>query len=201
MERKNCLTLDVLIPLYNEKERYVILADCYLNDREKAKDIVSDSFAYLLEHKDTLPDHPAQIKSYLLQVVKHKCLNEIKREGIKQNTYRNMYEIDVSVLSDDNVTRHIAESDVREIFSIAGGRMKDLTFQIYTSSRFGGLSHKELAKLYGITVNRIAKEISKENKIMGLIVKHYLPAILSGILAFRLRDGAGFFMNLIQNLF
>ena len=90
---------------------------------------------------------------------------------------------------------------MREIMRLAGGRMKDLTLDIYTSSRFGGLSHKELAKLYGMTVNRIAKEISKANKIMGLIVRHYLPAILSGILAFRLRDGAGFFMNLIQNLF
>lgn len=44
-----------------------------------------------------------------------------------------------------------AENDMREIIRLAGGRMKDLTLEIYTSSRFGGLSRKELAKIYGLT--------------------------------------------------
>lgn len=66
---------------------------------------------------------------------------------------------------------------MREIIRLAGGRMKDLTLEIYTSSRFGGLSRKELAKIYGLTVNRIAKEITKANRIMELLVRNYLDII------------------------
>ena len=40
---------------------------------------------------------------------------------------------------------------MREIIRLAGGRMKDLTLDIYTSNRFGCLSRKELAKIYGLT--------------------------------------------------
>ena len=169
--------MDTLLSLYNEKERYVLLANIYLNDMEKAKDMVSDSFIYMLEHRESLSDNPLKAKAYLLQAVKHKCLNEIRRDGIRQDTYRNLYNEDVNVLSDDNVTRCIAENDMREIMRLAGGRMKDLTLDIYTSSRFGGLSHKELAKIYGLTVNRIAKEITKANRIMELLVRNYLDII------------------------
>ena len=42
---------------------------------------------------------------------------------------------------------------------LAGGRMKDLT------------------KIYGLTVNRIAKEITKANRIMELLVRNYLDII------------------------
>ena len=65
----------------------------------------------------------------------------------------------LNVLSDDNVTRRIAENDMREIMRLAGGRMKDLT------------------KIYGLTVNRIAKEITKANRIMELLVRNYLDII------------------------
>ena len=174
MENKSCLTLDTLLPLYNEKERFIMLADHYLEDLEKAKDVVSDSFIYMLEHKETLPDNPLKIKGYLLQVIKHKCLNEIRRDRIRQDAYRNIYNVDTSVLANDNVTGRIAENDAREILRIAGTKMSKSTLDIYTSCRFGDLSHKELAKLYGVSVNRIAKEIVKANKIIESIVRNFL---------------------------
>lgn len=154
------------------------MADHYLNDMEKAKDIVSDSFIYILEHKESISGDKARIKGYLLQIVKHKCLNELKREEVKQNVYRNMYDIDISVLSDDNITRHIADSDIQVILRIAGNKMKKRTLEIYTACRLRGLSHKELAKIYGVTVNYIAKEISKANKVIEMVIKNYLHIIL-----------------------
>lgn len=182
MTKETVPVLDTVLSLYREKERYILLANHYLNDMEKAKDIVSDSFIYMLEHKETISGDKARIKGYLLQIVKHKCLNALKREEIKQNVYRNMYDIDISILSDDNVTRHIANSDIKAILRIAGSRMKDRTLEIYTSSRIKGLSHKELSKMYGMTVNHIAKEISKANKIIEMVIKNYLHVLLPVII-------------------
>lgn len=178
MTKETVPILDTLLSLYREKERYILLADHYLNDMEKAKDIVSDSFIYILEHKESISGDKARIKGYLLQIVKHKCLNELKREEVKQNVYRNMYDIDISVLSDDNITRHIADSDIQVILRIAGNKMKKRTLEIYTACRLRGLSHKELAKIYGVTVNYIAKEISKANKVIEMVIKNYLHIIL-----------------------
>ena len=182
MTKETVPVLDTVLSLYREKERYILLANHYLNDMEKAKDIVSDSFIYMLEHKETISGDKARIKGYLLQIVKHKCLNALKREEIKQNVYRNMCDIDISILSDDNVTRHIANSDIKAILRIAGSRMKDRTLEIYTSSRIKGLSHKELSKMYGMTVNHIAKEISKANKIIEMVIKNYLHVLLPVII-------------------
>lgn len=178
MTKETVPILDILLSLYSEKERYVLLANHYLDDMEKAKDIVSESFIYMLEHKETISGDRARVRGYLLQTIKHKCLNELKREEVKQNVYRNMHDIDISILSDDNVTRHIANSDIHAILRMAGSRMKDRTLEIYTSSRLGGLSHKELAKIYGVTANHIAKEISKANKVMEMVIRNYFHVIV-----------------------
>ena len=179
MQKDNGLSMNTFIPLYREKERYILLAFHYLNDMEKAKDIVSDSFIYLLEHRESLDDNPLKMKGYLLQTIKHKCLNELKRNRIREIAYKNILEVKMSVLSDESLTWNIAEKDIREVLRLAGGKMKKETLDIYVSSRFGDLSHKELSKLYGMTVNRIAKEISKASKIMHEIVRKYLHIIIA----------------------
>ena len=184
MTKETVPITDILLSLYSEKERYILLANHYLNDMEKARDIVSDSFIYMLEHKESISGDKARVKGYLLQIVKHKCLNELRREEVRKNVYRHMYDIDICILSDDNVTRHIAGSDIQAILRIAGSRMKDRTLEIYTSSRLRGLSHRELAKMFGMTANHIAKEITKANKIIEMVIRNYLHVILTVILLF-----------------
>lgn len=52
------------------------------------------------------------------------------------------------------------------------------TFDIYTSCRIGELSHRELSKLFGITPNKVAKEIMKASAIMEKIISDYLKIII-----------------------
>lgn len=172
------LSNDVLIGLYADKEKYVSVAFSYLQDMEKAKDVFSDAFAYVYERKGTLDGDLPGMKAYLMQTLKHRCLNEIRRDTVRQTTFRNLYDTDIDMLSDDNISRRILEKDIYAILADAGLKMEKLTYDIYVSSRIGGLSHKEIAKLYGLTTGRVAKEIMKATGIMDFVLKKYFLILM-----------------------
>ena len=117
-------------------------------------------------------------KAYLMQTLKHRCLNEIRKDTVRQTTFRNLYDTDIDRLSDDNISRRILEKDIYAILADAGLKMEKLTYDIYVSSRIGGLSHKEIAKLYGLTTGRVAKEIMKATGIMDSVLKKYFLILM-----------------------
>lgn len=167
----------VITDLYQDRDKFVSVAFRYLQNTEKARDVFSNSFASLLEKKDTLPDDPVKLRVYLMQTVKHKCLNELKHDMVRQKR-ENIYRMDSSLLADDNVTRNIIEKDIVRLLGDASLKMNRQAFDIYISSRFDGMSHKELAELYGITPNKVAKEIMKAGKIIERAMMDYLKIII-----------------------
>lgn len=173
------LSQELIIKLYMENvERFISIAFRYLGDREKARDIVSECYEYIIKRKESLTGGMAEIKTYLFLMVKSKCLDEIRIDTARKENLKNLYEADLGRLSDDNVSRKMIEWDIRKVLEKAGMKMSKRTFDIYVSSRFGGLSHKELAKLYGVAQSRVAKDISKANKIVQMVVKEYLHIII-----------------------
>ena len=180
-------TAELFFALYQEKDRYISVAMSYIQDMEKARDIVSmekardivsDSFAYMLERRESLPDDLPRLKGYLMLTVKHRCLDALKHLAARENALKNLYEADMEMLGNDNVTERIMEKDIEDILDRAGARMKRMTFDILVSSRLDGLSHKEIAEKYGITRGRVAKEIMHAMKIMEKLFKDYLHVIL-----------------------
>lgn len=182
---------DLVFSLYQERDRYIAVALSYVQDMEKARDIVSDSFAYLLEKLPVLPDDKSRIRAYLMLTVKHKCLDHLKHLAVKENALKNLYETDIEFLGNDNVTERIMERDIEEILSHAGTRMKRMTFDILVSSRLDGLSHKEIAEKYGISQGRVAKEIMHAMKIMKKLFKDYLHVIIPLLLLAASLPGGG----------
>lgn len=169
---------EVLVGLYNDRDKFVSVAFRYIRNHEKAKDIFSESFTSILNHRDSLPETPEKIGTYLMQAVKHRCLNELRRDAVRQEGRKNLLKADCDLLLDDNITRDIVEKDVRKIFSYASTKMGSLTFDIYSASRLGNLSHKEIAGIYGITTNRVAKEIMKAAGIIEGIIRDYVRLII-----------------------
>lgn len=169
---------DVLVGIYMDRQRYLFIAFGYLQDMEKAKDIFSDSFAYILEHKDELKGDLVQMNAYFLQVIKHKCMDVIKHDTVAQKVYTNLYKKSIDDLTDDNITRNIVRNDIYEIVRRSGQKMDRVTFEIYVDRKFHGLSHKELSRMYGISQSRVAKEIYKAGKIVEKFVRDYLHAII-----------------------
>ena len=180
------ISFDNLMKIWSDKEKYISVAKRYLQDSEKAKDIFSDSFAALLERREQLPDDAVKMSIYLMQTVKHKCLNELKRDYARLERRAAITEEDMLLLAEDNVTRHIIERDIMAAMQTAGLKIDKFTFDIYVASRVGGLSHKELSEKFAVTQNRIAKEIMKAGKIMEVLLKDYMHIFILFLMLFGL---------------
>ncbi len=171
-------TAELFFALYQEKDRYISVAMSYIQDMEKARDIVSDSFAYMLERKESLPEDLPRLKGYLMLTVKHRCLDALKHLAARENALKNLYEADMEMLGNDNVTEKIMERDMEWLLAQAGVRMKRQTFDILVSSRLEGMSHKEIAGKFGISEGRVAKEIMQAMKVLKKLFKDYLHIVM-----------------------
>lgn len=178
VEEKTALLL-ATTELYKDRDKFVAVAFRYVRNLEKARDLVSDSFASLLERKEYLPEDPLKLGIYLMQTVKHKCLNELKHEAVVRGHQReNLARMDRELLSDDSVTEYIMGKEVSGLFAKAASGMSRLSIDIYASSRIKGLSHKEISQQFGISPNRVAKEIMKVSRILETLVRNYLKIFI-----------------------
>ena len=167
------LSDDILLGLYRERERYIAVAFRYLQDREKARDVFSDSYAYVLEHRHTLTGDLTKMKIYLMQTVKHKCLDAMRHDDAARKACANLYENSIRMLPGDNITQNVIRQDIYALIRDTGNKISRRTLDIYVSRKFHGLSHKELAGRFGITRSRVAKEISKAGKVIDEIIRRY----------------------------
>ena len=62
--------------------RFVRFARSYMSTDEAAEDVVNDSFMYYWENRNTVVDR--NLPAYLLSVVRHKCINQLKRQAIEE---------------------------------------------------------------------------------------------------------------------
>lgn len=187
------LSNDMLVSLYEDRERYVALAFRYIGDKEKARDIFSECFAYIFGRRQELSGDLPQMKAYMMQTVKCRCLDHIRLDSARRTSLKRLYEADEELLAEDTVSRKIAEWDLNKMLDAAGVRMDKLTFDVYVSSRLGGFPHKDIARIYGITQNRVAKEIMKAERIFRKIVKEYLHVfvIIIQYLCLFINNGSG----------
>lgn len=172
------LSDNMLVSLYEDRERYVALAFRYLGDKEKARDIFSECFAYIFGRRQELSGDLPRLKAYLMQTVKCRCLDQIRLDSARKTSLKRLYEADEGLLVADTVSGKAAEWDLKKMLDAAGMRMDKLTFDVYVSSRLGGFPHKDIARMYGITQNRVAKEIMKANGIFRKIVMEYLHVVV-----------------------
>ena len=76
------LTSDEFGKFFSEyKNRFVSIAYGYVHDTDIAKDIVTDSFMYLWEHREQV-NMAENIKGYIYFCVRTRCANHIKEQEV-----------------------------------------------------------------------------------------------------------------------
>ncbi len=78
--------------LFESRRKFERFAMLYIRSAHYAQDIVMESFVYVLEHYDEL-DPGRNPESYLLSVIKGKCIDCLRHEQIKRAA-------EASILSD-----------------------------------------------------------------------------------------------------
>lgn len=73
----------IISNVFHRRANFIRFAQSYVVDEETAEDIVMDSFVYFWERRDEI-DTGGNVSAYILTVVKHKCLDWLRRQQVKQ---------------------------------------------------------------------------------------------------------------------
>ena len=167
------LTSDEFFSEY--KNRFVSIAYGYVHDTDIAKDIVTDSFMYLWEHREQV-NMAENIKGYIYFCVRTRCANHIKEQEVlrraKNEITKDAYwklQSSLNSLSSDELSKKLFQSEL--------AKMPELTRAVYQASRQEGLTYQQIAERYNISTRQVASEMQRAYAQLRVPLKDYLPVI------------------------
>ncbi len=132
-------------------EAYKLLAYSYVRNDTVAEDIVSDCFLKLWEHKGKLDPQKGDYRMYIVQIIKNACYEYIRMNSIHAKIHGNIqdntgwqFQISLQSLENHEIEAHLFSSDVEKIIRRELVKMPELRREIFSDSRFGLLTHREI---------------------------------------------------------
>ena len=145
-------------------EAYKLLAYSYVRNDTVAEDIVSDCFLRLWEHKDKLDPQKGDYRMYIVQIIKNACYEYIRMNSIHskiqnhiQGHKERQLQISLRSLENHEIEANLFSSDVEKIIRRELAKMPQLRREIFSDSRFGLMTHKEISEKYRIPLRRVTR--------------------------------------------
>lgn len=150
--REIYLRYDKLLYLYAYKK---------LRNREEAKDVVQDSFTWLLNHRTEI-HLTSSLSGYLYKTVLHQILDIFKHKGIiKKYAESGAHYIDLDSPEADYLIR---EKDIAALIENEIAAMPPKMREIYTLKRREFLSTKEIAGQLGLSTHTVSTQLKRAMK-------------------------------------
>lgn len=149
-------------------------ANSYLEDPDDAEEVVQNCFIKLWEKKENI-NIQSSVKSYLYQIIRNACLNEIKHQKVKKS-YGDMVSQQGeqhSEASDQTTLR----GELEEKIAIALQSLPQQCRLIFTMSRFEELKYQEIADQLNLSIKTVENQMGKALKLMRAQLQEYLPLI------------------------
>ena len=166
-------------------EAYKLLVYSYVRNEAAAEDIVSDCFLKLWEHKDRLDPQKGDYRMYIVQIIKNTCYEYIRMNSIHskiqdhiQDHKEQQLQISLRSLENHEIEATLFSNDVEKIIRRELDKMPELRRAIFSDSRFGLMTHKEISEKYRIPLRRVTWEITKALDTLKIALKDYMPAYL-----------------------
>lgn len=166
--------------LYKQYYRRAFLyAKSYVHDELAAEDITFESLVKLWEQLRR--EHIKMPDALLLTMLKHKALDYLKHEAIKENAFhemKNIYqeELDLRIsMLEACDPEEIFTEEIHQIIQHTLRQFSAQTRQIFERSRFRNESNKEIARALGLTAKSVEYHITKALKTLRINLKDYLP--------------------------
>ncbi|WP_455672227.1 RNA polymerase sigma-70 factor [Phocaeicola sp.] len=139
------------------KNRLLYFAMKFVKSRDFAEDIFQDAFTIIWQGRRFInPD--ASFSSYLYTIVKNRILNQI-RDMDKEDTLKEQV-LAQAIDYTDNTKDNILANDLKAVVTRAFESLTPRQREIFSMSREGQLSHKEIAEALGISINTVQEHIS-----------------------------------------
>ncbi len=147
---------------------------------EQAKDVVQDCF-YNFWLNRTKIEITTSVSAYLFTVIKNRCfklLKEEQRENIDEHNFG------LKLKQDElkyyiNSEKSIFEFDIRDRIGKVIGQLPEKCAEVFMESRMNGLSNKDVAEKFNISVKAVEKHISKALKLFREEFKDIISLVLA----------------------
>lgn len=151
----------------------------YVHDELVAEDIVSESLIKLWERMKRQPvEH---VCSFLFTILKNSALDHLKHEAIERRSFKILHEqlnrelnIRISVLQSCD-PNEIFSTEIQQIIQKTLEAIPEKSRNIFSLSRFGNKTNKEIADIFNISVKGVDYHIAQSIKELRISLKDYLP--------------------------
>ena len=147
-------------------------------DRAEAEDAVGDVFLKLWENRHLLIIETS-VKSYLFKSVYNLCINILQREEVRQKYENYIKHLQyVNENDSDYPLSTLIENELTEILREAIEKLPPQCRKIFEMSRTEQLSHEEIARELGISINTVHMQIKRAITKLRIELKDFLEIFL-----------------------
>ena len=165
-------------------DRFVRFAVSYVRQEEAAEDIVMEAILYYWERRESLASD-SNIPAYIMEVVKHKCLNELRHRRVRQEVETRVLvarqqadALRISTLEACN-PQELFNSETQRLVHEAIRELPVRTRRIFLMNRYGGKTYAEIAGSLSLSVKAVEFHVSKALRFLRMRLKECLMLLLS----------------------
>lgn len=148
----------------------------YLNNKESAEDVVQSAFTSLWTTKATFSDEE-HAKLFLYKSIKNACINELKRESLKQNVLSNILQQDTEMLDEDTSTG-IIRAEIYKKILVAISDLPPKCGEIFRLAYIECLKNEEIAAHLSLSIHTVKAQKINAKKILKEKLKGLYPSSL-----------------------
>lgn len=160
------------------KGRFIRFANSYVQDVSVAEDFTMEAFMDYWEGRGVLlPD--SNVPAYILTLIKHKCLNHLKRKQLQEDISERMRAVAEWELNIQRASLELCDPkdlftrEIREIVNRTLEQLPEQTRRIFIMSRIENKSRKEIAVELGMTPKGVEYHIAKALTALRVNLKDY----------------------------
>ncbi len=148
----------------------------YLNNKENAEDIVQSVFTSLWTTNTTFTDEE-HAKLFLYKSIKNACINELKRESLKQNVLNNILQQETEI-DDEETAMAIIRTEIYEKILRAVNDLPPKCGEIFRLAYIESLKNEEIATHLSLSIHTVKAQKMNAKKILREKLKGLYPSSL-----------------------
>ena len=164
--------------LESYKGRFISFANSYVQEFSVAEDFTMEAFMDYWEMREMLqPD--SNVPAYILTLIKHKCLNHLKRKQLQEDVSQRLltvaeWELNLQISSLEVCEpTELFTTEIKEIVNRTLLQLPEQTRRVFLMSRFENKTRKEIADELNMTSKGVEYHISKALAALRVNLKDY----------------------------
>lgn len=154
-----------------------LFANRFLNDLDLSQEIVSDTFTYLWEKRESLVPMDS-LKSYLYKMVQNRCLNYLKHKKVENEYISYLQRSGFMQSATESFIHLYNEKDLRADIDKAIDALPEKCKAVFKLSRFSHLKNREIADTLNISQKTVERQITIALEKLRHSLRYHLLLLL-----------------------